>query len=75
MRPTAGELENFIVKDHTGAPPEAVQLFESESRDMVPTAIAHHPEAGWFVIQTSGQGPYIIWPIPKMESDDKYREV
>jgi hypothetical protein len=67
-RPSAGELETFIVTDHTGAPPEAVELFTSESSDGVPTAIVHHPEAGWFVIQTSGQGPYIIWPVEEKKA-------
>jgi len=55
-------LEKFIVQDHKAAPPEAVQLFNEESKSGVPTAISHHPDEGWFVLQTSGQGPYIIWP-------------
>ena len=61
--PDAMELEKYIVKDAAAdAPQEALQVLFEESKAGVPTAIAHHPELGWFVIQTSGQGPYIIWP-------------
>jgi hypothetical protein len=44
-----------------GAPPEAVALATGESALRVPTGIAHDPILGWVVIQSSGQGPYIIW--------------
>lgn len=58
------DLEEFIVpKDrHNEAPKEAVEIYEREIGDRVPTAIAKHPTLGWFVIQTCGQGPYVIWP-------------
>jgi hypothetical protein len=58
-QPTAEELEFLIVHDYSDAPIEAVKVLEKENG--IPTAIAHHAEYGWFVIQTSGQGPYIIW--------------
>jgi hypothetical protein len=65
LRRLAGELESIMVDPNTwdtcGAPIAAVALAEEETKHRVPTGIARHPEHGWFVIQTSGQGPYIIW--------------
>jgi hypothetical protein len=67
---TAIELEKFIVHGarEDEAPEEARRILEKESADRVPTAISYHPDHGWFVIQTSGKGPYIIW---KEESTKK----
>jgi len=55
------ELEKYITHNHINAPIEAVKIFEKEKLLGIPTAISKHPKAGWFVIQTSGQGPYVIW--------------
>lgn len=59
----AFDLEKKIVskKRHQEAPKKALALYESETAIGVPTAIAYDKKHGWFVIQTSGQGPYIIW--------------
>jgi hypothetical protein len=64
---TAAELEaHIVVPEDTrfGLAPEAARrLYAQETAAGVPTAIAIHPRASykWYVIQTSGQGPRIIW--------------
>ena len=63
MKVAAEELEQYITQNHSKAPQEAIDMFLEESLQRIPTALALHPEHGWFVIQTSGQGPYIIWPL------------
>ncbi len=59
-----GLLEQHLVPSvewyTCGAPKEALELAKEESM-CAPTGIAKHPEHGWFVIQSTGQGPYIIW--------------
>jgi len=69
----AAKLERNLIPstewETCGAPEEAVALALEETRQGVPTGIAKHPENGWFVIQSSGQGPYIIWP------EDIYQQV
>jgi hypothetical protein len=60
---TAMELERKLIEtsDWPCAPKAAYELALEESKQGVPTGIAYHPTEGWFVLQTSGQGPYIIW--------------
>jgi hypothetical protein len=41
--------------------PEAVKEFREENLQGIPSAIGHHPQRGWFVLSTSGQGPYFVW--------------
>jgi hypothetical protein len=65
----AFELEGFLTKDFEGCPPEALAIY-NEDIDGAPIGIAKHPEKGWFVIGTSGQGPYIIWSEKENETDD-----
>ena len=58
-------LEKYLIHpdewETCGAPSEALDLAKDESSQGVPTGLVKHPEHGWFVLQTSGQGPYIIW--------------
>ena len=62
----AGILEGLLIPtldwDNPEVPAAARDLAKAETAEGVPTGIAHCPEQGWFVIQTSGQGPYVIWP-------------
>jgi len=83
MEPTgdidlAFQLEKMMVKpkdwDICGAPAGAVELAKRESDTGAPTGIAKHPTLGWFVIQTTGQGPYIIWEERKNDSEIPYCE-
>lgn len=74
---TALELEAHIVRPEDPrfalAPEAARRLYAQEVAEGVPTAIAVHPRASykWYVIQSSGQGPYIIWDdfTPECDSD------
>ncbi len=63
----AFELEGYLVKEdqHQNAPAEAIKIYNEGVAEGVPTGIAKHPRFGWFVIQTSGQGPYVIWEEPE----------
>ena len=57
------ELEKHIM------PIEAINIFLTEFSAGVPTAIGYHEPLGWYVLQTSGQGPYVIWPeLDKLEA-------
>ena len=64
-------LEDFLIEPpkwpSSGASDAFLILAAVESNAGVPTGIAKHPEHGFFVLQTSGQGPYII----KSELDDE----
>jgi len=59
------DLEESLVPperwNSCGAPPDAVALARAESESGVPTGLAHAPRLGWVVLQSSGQGPYVIW--------------
>lgn len=48
--------------DSCGAPPEALKIAREQTALGVPTSITFDPNLGWVVLQTSGQGPYVIWP-------------
>jgi len=60
----ASYLEKYIIPvSDWGNPevPEGIrQCAEISSKEGIPSAIAHHMEFGWFVLQC-GQGPYIAW--------------
>lgn len=58
------DLEKYIIRGAfpEDLPKEAYELYQYEVAEGCPTAIAKHPIHGYFVIQTTGQGPYIIWP-------------
>lgn len=43
-----------------GAPEKLVTEALQQSKASYPTAIAHHPDEGWFGLGT-GQGPFIWW--------------
>lgn len=65
----ASFLESFTIptEQWSTAPPKAQEEAKESSSEGIPTAIAHHPEWGWFVLH-SGQGPYIAWqekPLPE----------
>lgn len=60
----AATLESHLIpkSQWVSAPQDACRLALDETDLGVPTGIAQDPETGkWFVIQSSGQGPYIIW--------------
>lgn len=40
---------------------EAPDIARFQADEGVPTAIGKHPTLGWYVIESSGQGPYLIW--------------
>ena len=63
-KPSPAEAESHLVQtDLWGEAPEELRLLaEAEVQQGVPTAIAYIPGHGWFGVQTSGQGPYFIWP-------------
>ena len=59
----AWEAEKYLIPseewDTSGVPPEALAVVE-KSRG-VPVGIARHPKYGWIVLESSGQGPYVVW--------------
>lgn len=55
------DLIPFEKWDSCGAPSEAIRIAREESSQGVPTGIAFDPKRGWVVLQSSGQGPYLIW--------------
>ena len=59
-------LEGFLVPSDqwatSGAPEEAVRIATQETKLGCPAGIASHPKHGFVVLQSSGQGPYILWP-------------
>jgi hypothetical protein len=59
----AFELEHKLIpyKEWSKAPAAAFEVAMQSHAEGVPTGIAFHSELGWFVIQSSGQGPYIVW--------------
>lgn len=60
----AMELEKYLIHPNKygehDIPEEMLELVNEEGGHGVPTGIAKHPEHGYFVLQTSGQGPYIV---------------
>lgn len=56
-------LENKLVGEvrRKQAPRKALEIYEDEALQGVPTGIGYDETLGWFVLQTSGQGPYLIW--------------
>jgi hypothetical protein len=65
VRPSPGVLEHHLIptENWPEAPFEARHLADCESAEGVPTGIAVY-EGRYYVIQSSGQGPYIIWEQP-----------
>lgn len=57
----AGEFEKHIVKSLNDIPVKALRLFVEGCEEGVPTAVAKHPEYGYAVIASSGQGPHFVW--------------
>lgn len=53
-------LEQHLVdrKDWMSVPKEALEI---SSRGDASYGIGKHPEKGWFVLATQGQGPVIAW--------------
>lgn len=52
----AFELEQYLTDDIEGAPEAALKVYNEEGG-----ALAHHPEYGWFVVSSWGQGPCVDW--------------
>lgn len=44
-----------------GIPEDVIKLVAQETAGGLPTGIGKDEKLGWFVLQTSGQGPYLIW--------------
>lgn len=58
---SAMELERYGVHpEDPRVPTEALAFYCLGVAEGIPSAIAYHPEHGWFVLQC-GQGPYIAW--------------
>ena len=60
------ECEQDYVLDYTPEtitqlPEGAREIVKRNWRESLSTAIGRHPELGWFVISTSGQGPCFDW--------------
>lgn len=55
------EKKMIPVSEWHRAPIVAYELAEKETAQRVPTGIGHDAVLGWYVLQTSGQGPYLIW--------------
>ena len=47
--------------DTCGAPAEALRVATEGATKNVPNAIAKHPTHGWFVLESNGSGPYVVW--------------
>jgi hypothetical protein len=66
----AFELEKHMMSwcdlETSGCPEEFVNAAKAASSEGVPTGYGRHPEYGWFVIWSAGQGPGIdkleTWP-------------
>jgi len=50
---------NVVRLDAT--PLEALKHYVQSAGEGVPTAIANHPQHGWAVISSAGQGPFFLW--------------
>lgn len=60
--PRECELAMLQTAEWGSAPEEVRDLALKESAQGVPTGIAYISGHGWHVVQSSGQGPYLIWP-------------
>jgi hypothetical protein len=62
--PSAFVYEQYAVPpaewETCGAPDEAILVLREE-QDNMSVALAKHPEYGWAVLGTQGQGPVILW--------------
>lgn len=66
------ELENEIINydsilEKESIPAECMRVYFDGVNNGVPTAIGWHVEAGWFVLETTGQGPYITYTEKNVE--------
>ena len=63
-RPDAFAYEQYMIPpddwDNCGAPDEALLILQEE-KDNMSVGLAKHPEYGWAVLGTQGQGPAILW--------------
>lgn len=60
----AFELEKFILpwkswESMDDVPERALEILREAIRDCYPTAFGKHPQCGYFVISSGGQGPCI----------------
>jgi hypothetical protein len=54
-------LPSYAELDIMDIPEDAKRIFKEETAQRVPTGIGYQVDLGWFVLQSSGQGPYLIW--------------
>lgn len=58
------DIEDYLIPpdqwDTCGAPEKAIKLVKEGRDDGYPSALANHPDWGWFVLE-SGQGPCVVW--------------
>ena len=59
----AFEFEKYLIEDpqQWDVPSEAWAIYQKDKFEGYPTGIAKHPEMGWAVVSSCGQGPMILW--------------
>jgi DNA-directed RNA polymerase subunit M/transcription elongation factor TFIIS len=82
MKPNLFQLEKNIIPwtllDMSRVPKLARKIYAEECKEGVSSGIGCDPEIGWYVLSTSGQGPYLIWqqnnrpPSMVMQRKGKY---
>ena len=48
---------------------EAREILVENARNRYPTGVGRHPELGWFVISSGGQGPIFDWTEWETDED------
>lgn len=62
------DLEVLLIPSDqwNNAPKEAQKIAKEQTKEGIPTGISYDPSTGsYFVLQSSGQGPYVIWQSSK----------
>ena len=54
-------INELSFKELQNIPKKALNLYNDESELGIPTGIGYDDEFGWFVLQTMGQGPQLLW--------------
>ncbi len=58
----AFQFERYLIKpEYWFNTPNECQRIAKEYSKNCSIGISHHPDYGWAVIGTQGQGPFIIW--------------
>ncbi len=58
-KPSLFDLEKLFQKDISKIPDEVRHKLNELDEDEIPSGFGYHPEVGWFVLSTSGQGPVL----------------